>query len=558
MKFKLVVAFLVLATSVSGVFAQQKSERKSISCVNSLWLATPEARNLSSEQIKVLTNELKYYIEMERFDFNQLPEAITAEFVKSANAKDTLSVKEIAKLMNEKLSPAIVSILENVVDSRAGELITESQKQTFLATKAKELGITLEQITLVMNSAYIYLPVITGYSRSVSKSGSISYSLKGGIIWFHVDMSSGKPVVVQKVAKKTSASDSDKDDAEAFAATSEALAHNLQIATRSIDEFKLTAPITEVDGGDIHFQLGLKEGIALDDPYWVGEWMVNDSGGVKFQKNGWVRVGGIADNTENNREASAGWAVKKGIWAPGMSVMEHPRYNVDIAFKPRLMQMKISEGYVPVAGGYLHTKEDFSGFVPGIDIDLQVYLASLIGIRQSFFILGGSFAFPTSEFEQIGAELNDLNTSPPFVWGAHGGFMKKIYKGPLAISLEAKVGMMFYSVSQSWTTYGGEEETFTISNNTFGGQLGAGIDYAFTPDINVGAGLGFRMYPVSDVWTYSYGEDGESGTLVNTGFPFPEVNHTGLTVGLYAHYTPMALPFDPVRQVRKLLKIQRK
>ncbi|MDP8238682.1 MAG: hypothetical protein P9X24_06305 [Candidatus Hatepunaea meridiana] len=536
---------LVLAPAV---FGQQKSERSSISYVNAIWLAAPEAKEITPSETNILLSQIKNYIEMERFDFNPLPDKLLTEFTAAANEKEKLSVKEIAELMSEKFTPTILEILEGAMVTRAGELVSPAKKQSFLATKAKELGITLEEIEKVMNSAYIYMPILTEYEHKVSKKGVHSYSLKGGIIWFHVDMSSGVPVIKKKVAKKTSASDSDKDKNEAMDATAEAFAHNLQIATRAIDEFKLTAPIAEVDNGDIRFPLGKKEGIYMDDPYWVGEWMLNEDGVEVFEKSGWVRVGEVVDNKTNPIETSSGWAVKKSQWSRGMMVLEHPRYNVDIAIKPKMFQMKISEGLIPVPAGFTQVKEEFDGFATGLDFDLQVYLASLIGVRQTFFIMGGNFAFPAIEFEGVGGLTGWTNT-PPFCWGFNGGIMKKMYMGQMAFSVEAKAGMQFFSVVQK---YEPTDYSITISNSTIGGQVNAGLDYAFTPDINVGFSAGYRIYPTSDIWTYTDSND-NSGDLTSSVFPFPEVDHSGLAVGLYIHYTPMSMPWDPVRQVRKLL-----
>jgi len=545
--FYLIFSLILLFTSV-GV-GQQKTERSSISYVNAVWLASPEAREISSSEVGILLSQVKSYIEMDRFDFNPLPDKLISEFTNAANEMESIDVKGIGDLMNEKLTPIILEIIESTMDSRAGELVTAAQKQSFLATKAKGLGITVEEMERVANSAYIYMPILTEYVHSVGKKGMHTISLKGGIIWFHIDMSTELPTVEMLVSKKTSTSDSDMDKTEAMDATAEAFAHNLQVATRAIDEFKLIAPISEVNNGNINFPLGKKEGIYMDDPYWVGEWMMNEDGETEFVRSGWIRVGEVADNKSSSIETSSGWAVKKGQWSRGMMVLEHPRFNVDIAFKPKLFQMEISEGFIPALGGFTQVKEKFDGFAPGIDIDLHVYLASLIGMKQSFFILGGNFAYPTIEFESTDVGLSDAwTTTPPFSWGLNGGFMKKMYKGQMALSLEAKAGIQFFSVVQK---YNPTDYSITVSNSTFGGQVNAGLDYAFTPDVNVGFSLGYRIYPVSDSWSYT--DDAGSGDLSSSAFPFPEVNHSGVAIGLYVHYTPMAMPFDPVRKVRRLL-----
>jgi hypothetical protein len=157
---------LFLVSSI--VNAAEQYERKSISYLNAVWLSTPDAREISQQQVNFLLNAIKAEVEMERFDFNPLPKELITDFVDAANDKSYLSVDGIAKLMQVKLMPVIKSILEGAMDERAGELVSEKGRQTFMATKAKELGITLDEIEKVMNSAYIYLPILTKFEHKKS------------------------------------------------------------------------------------------------------------------------------------------------------------------------------------------------------------------------------------------------------------------------------------------------------------------------------------------------------------------------------------------------------
>ncbi|MBL7190906.1 hypothetical protein ISS30_04360 [bacterium] len=537
-----IFSILVVLIFTISLSAQQKYERKSISYIDALWLASPQAKSLNVKQVDYILATIKETFEMPRFDYNPLPENLLREFIKSARQDKSLTVDEIARLMEAHLIPAIVEILQGAMPERAGELVSEAQKQSFMATKAKEIGITLEEIEKVMNSAYIYLPVMTGYEVTKSKdSDKFTIKIEGGIIWFHIDTGGDKPKVELKVANTTT---SQGFGSKEFAYTSavDNFARNLQVATRDIEEFKLGAAIDEVQGKYVTFGMGKKEGVFIDDCYWVGEYMMK-GGERKFVKTGWVRVGEVGDNKRDPIARSTAWAVKKGDWAPGMMLIEHPRLNIDIAFKIIMCQMNISKGTLPLYEGDLTVKDEYDGFAPGCDISAQMNIGSLMNSGQTFFIIGGTFAFANLEFESN--TLTDMKTSIPFTWGIHGGLMKKAYFGQLAFVGEAEVGALFFSVQQKF--WAGEDYDYTIKNSSIGFQAGLGLEYAHSPDLNFGLRAGYRFYSVADVWDV---DGSEYNPDDYTDYNFPKVDHSGLTISLYLHYTPPALPFDPIALLR--------
>ncbi len=536
---------LALFVCAPAALGQQRYERKSISYINALWLATPEARQVNQEQVGYMLSVIKEQIEMERFDYNPLPDRMIAEFVDAANARDELTVDELARLMERELTPTIVSILEGAMPERAGELVSEEKRQGFIATKAKELGITLEEIEKVMNSAYIYLPVLTGYKREESKTeGKFTYTLEGGIIWFRADMSGDYPAVELKVAK-TTMSKGFGSDRFAYQSAVRNYARNLQTATRAIEEFRLSAPIAEVEGGRVGFRLGTREGIHMDDCFLVGEWVEHPDGKVRFERSGWTRVGKVADNSADKVALSYAWAVKRGSWAPGMLAVEHPRLNIDIALKPMMFYMKVTEGRIPLLGSSIFIRQDYESYAPGLDLDAHYNLAGVTGISQLFFLVGGNFVFPAT----LDLESNTftmLTATPPFVWGVHGGLLKRFCMGQLAVSTEVKGGMRFFTVEQDFT-FGLTGYKYTVRNNTGGVMFNLGLDWAASPDFNLGVMAGYRLLPISEIWTQELEPFGE---IFAVDDQFPDIDHSGLAFGLYFHWTPPELPFDPADWLR--------
>jgi hypothetical protein len=489
---------------------------------------------------------------MERFDYNPLPQSIISDFVKAANAKDSLSVSQIADLMQKKLTPAILNMLKEYQSIRGEDLLSDDKKQTFLATKAKESGVTLEEIEKVMNATYIYLPVLTGYNKKKDKdTGKITYSITGGIIWFHVSTAGAEPKVVLKVSNTTFSKGYGRDD---FAWESAVMnfARNLKVATQEIPEFKLATPIAEVENGTIGFKMGTKEGIHVDDCFFVGEYVEYPSGNMQFDQSGWVRIGKVGDNKNDRIALSYAWAVKKGNWVPGMVVVEHPRLGIDIAFKPMVYKLEVTSGTILMLfGDNIIVAEDYKKYAPGIDLDAHYNLGALTGVSQLFFLVGGNFVFPpTLKIET--STFNNLTASPPYVWGFHAGMMKKYYFGRTAVSLAAKGGMRFFTVEQEIPVLFGDDIKYTINNQSIGGQFDLGLEYAVTPDFHIGVIAGFQMFPDIQVWDVTVNQSGF--TMADVDDQFPDVNHVGPCFGVYMHFTPPALPFDPASLIEGALQ----
>ena len=125
--------------------------------------------------------------------------------------------------------------------------------------------------------------------------------------------------------------------------------------------------------------------------------------------------------------------------------------------------------------------------------------------------------------------------------------MKKLYLGRIALSLSAKASYQSFSVLQKFT-FDAADYDYKINNVTFGGQGNIGFEYALTPDFNIGLSGGYRYFPESDLWTITLDDVTLYDAVEIDGSP--DVELTGLNFGLYLHYSPPALPFDPIGFVR--------
>lgn len=534
---------------ISSGFAQVgKYTRKSISFTDILF-ATRKNIHLTYNEERHLLSTLHDKIRISRFDYNPLPEEIQESFKNQIAKKRIISESELNYLINEYIVPEIIKILDIQKEIRARNLVDEVQRNSFIALKAKEIGITAQQLEQVMNMSYLYVPFIAEYNESKNKdSKEIQIYLKGGLIWYHIIAGDNPQVIKVKTLTSTGSGTSENSKQESFKMAVQTLTLNLQVLTRQMDIFKLQAPIVEVTNKTIKFPLGKKEGIKIDDPFYVAEWVESEDGNISLQKSGFVRIGEVANNIqtfENLSDAgqlSTAWAVKKGDWARGMMVIEHPRLGIDIAMKPRLFNMDISEGYFGTDFFYLKFG-DYIGNVGAVDIDLQLNIANLVKRSQTFFVFGISAGIVPvktkidKEFLIFESSTERIASS---VFSGYIGLMKKKYFGPAALHGEALFGIQRLAVSDY---YLGKE--VNIYNNSTGGRINLGLEYAVNIDCNVGIFAGLNIFPAMDWWTVEYGDD-EIDIIKLGDKNSPEISTSGFTYGLYIHYSPPVLSFNPL------------
>ena len=293
---KYFILMITLMSLVAFIFPQQgEYTRKSVSSLESVWVKSGALQGVSSFDYKTFDKFIDFYVEVERFDYNVLPDGMLNDFRSEANSLSDFSVDALAGVLESTVAEKIVAILNDpdVMQARGSALKSESALQSFAATKAKSLGLTTEELATLMNSAYIYLPFITSMVQE-TEGNDISLVLNGGLIWWQVKTADDGSISVEKVlsAETMGMSSLDKSDknpitgepsynkftfgTEQWATSPEqyaqndamlAFAKNLGVKTKKIDDFKLSAQIAEADGKKYGFPLGFREGVHLDDGF---------------------------------------------------------------------------------------------------------------------------------------------------------------------------------------------------------------------------------------------------------------------------------------------------
>lgn len=553
-----IVGFWLLIAN--SLFAQgERYTRKSVAFVDALMVTNQNIRiNPADERYFLAT--IHNGISISRFDYNPLPDTIRHVFKERLRAKGTVTESELVELIETAIVPEIIKILDIEKEIRAQNLVDETQRNSFIVVKAKEIGITAEQIEQVMNASYLYLPFLSSYRVSKSKDDkNLTVTIKGGLLWYHIIAGDDPHLesIVTLTTETAGSAEKDKSNAESIALREAAgsMAMNLQVQTREINIFRLNTPIASVERRTISFPLGRAEGIKLDDPFHVGEYIQSADGEVHFRKSGFVRVSTVSDNRQNPRQLSAAYAIQKGDWVKGMTMIEHPRLGIDVAIRPRWFTINAESGFMmSLKEGFVVYFDDYSGSTLGLDVNLHWNIAGLVKKRQTFLVMGGTASLIPVEsvifdYKHWDEDYKWKDLIPVHSWVAglyygYVGYLKRFYLGPLAIHGEASLGTQIVSIGKIRGSDYYEGEKVTISNYTIGARLNVGLEYAVNIDWNVGIFAGVQAFPPLDLWTVKY-DDEEIDVKNVSGWIAPKFYSYSPSFGIYIHYSVPTLSVNP-------------
>ena len=570
---KYFITMILLTTSLSFIWAEQgKYTRKSISSLESVWIKNGALQGLSNFDYTTFDKFIDFYVEVERFDYNVLPESMLDDFRSQANSIANFSIDDLAEVLEKTVVEKIIAILNDpdVMHARASSLKDESKLQSFAATKAKSMGLTADELGILMNSAYIYLPYINSMIQ-LQEGSKVQSTIQGGLIWWQIKTATDGTVSIDRIVEASTigVNTINKDDkhpvtgepkykkfkfgAEEWATSPEqysqndamlAFAKNLGVKTKSIDAFKLTAQIAEADGRKYGFPLGFREGLHLDDGLNIVEYSEDLDGNEIAEVVGFVRVSKTGDNIENPAKFSYAKQLLGPKQSVGGVVMEHPRLGIDVKVKFGMISgLSIPKEDMPIG-----VKEDVDSAF-GTDIFFSYNLAPIVGISQLFFDLNTTLAYPSMEIEKSdNSSILEDPTATPFLLSVYGGVSKKLWFGSANLGIFAGAGLESLNV-RGKTPWNGSTgiimADYIYSVRALGIKISADFEKLVTPDVSLNLGVQYKIAP--EPTQISYTVDGTedinlTGTGVSTAYPNLDLSGLGYNIGI--NYSLGELPFN--------------
>ncbi len=570
MKKLLVISILVLV-AFSLVAQQGQYVRKSVSSVESIWMKAGSGY-MNDKERDFFDRMFKFYVEIPRFDFNTLPASVKTDFVNEANKIGSVTPIALGEVMERTVAVKIAEVLNDpeIQKKRAdGGFKDEMSMMSFATTKGKSLGLSGDELAAFMNSAYIYLPFVTNISEDVTKDKNdekkeyYKYTINGGILWYKVNIAPDGKVSIKQVKNATTITFdtrvvTDKKSVFTFGEFSEsvdyktyakynamlAFAKNLGVKTKQIDDFKLQAQIVSIEKGKLAGDIGYKEGVRLDDGYYVCEAVETSNGKTRLIKKGFSRVWKTGQNQKDSN-ATTLFNKHYGKSDIGMVLMENPRLGIDLYFSFGVLAgMNISknikvdvsedsevENFIEVP----YFKDDVTS-ANMFDIRLMNNVASVFNSRQLFFDLGAYYATPDAEAveNEFEEDQDDLEST---MFGAYMGLTKKFWMGRVAISYGAQGSYDMLTLD-----FGKDDEDNDnkIEIQTIGvkGYLGAEYMLGANFLLNLHVGYKYTLEPLKADIT-------GSGTTASIDLDENDLSLGGINISVGFSYALAELPFNP-------------
>jgi len=454
--------------------------------------------------------------------------------------------RQSSELLSETIAPKISSILADpeLQRIRAKEYVDETEKNSFIVLKAKELGITSEDIEKVMNSAYTCLVVLTDYSHYFSrdeKTGDriLTYNLAGGVIWAKLVMSQdGQKAFVQplkeiRIQGSASGNPDKKDsfssvdpDTEIFRNAVNSFVSSLELETRKIDDFSLKAQIVESSGSRLGFPLGNNEGLYVGQKFRAYE-KVKYGDQIKVEKRGFFYVTKVGDNKTKSDSLSYGKAVL-GSLEPGMEVREYATSGIGLNISFRYGIIGIQSGNIETTDYNLNVKEDSSNPIGMMNLSVDYDLGRATGISQFFASIGGDFGF--TSFDNISMNFGENDPSNLY-FDLYGGILKKLYFRNIAFCISPLLQYQVLDISNTDK----DSNSLNFSNSALSVSPCIGLEIALKENFNLGFSFTYnKILGSTNEWSGTYTPKGGEAKKLFDGFVVgPEVTYPNMIYGGY-------------------------
>jgi hypothetical protein len=521
---------------------ERKYQRKSITSLGTV-LVKPGL----SPKTDMINNRLKYYIEVPRFDYNVLSAASTSDFVAKANQTD-FSPASIGQALNQTVVARILQQVDAVAAERAKGNLKEEDLARAAVDKLKLTGVTTDDVNKVLNSAYVYLPVVTKYEET--KSGdNVSVAMEGYILWYQIAVRNGKGEAVllsqsslpQSGGATATISESyslknRKVGGEDYARiiSADTWAKNLSVAMKRTADFKLSGEITNLDGMYATVSIGKKEGVQLDDGYEAVDFFDDGKGGSVSKPVGFFRATTVRDNRTSASERSQFQGLILNGVERGAILTEHPSLGLDLYIRPKYFN------YSSLTTLGVFREKITSAY--GAELAIAYNLAKLTGVSQLFAEINFAGAFTSAPALAVGIPSN--TTLLPIFGSVYLGPVKKFWFSRVGFHIGVMGGLDALILTNTTSNIpDGNLESVTIP--AFGIRADAGLEFMISPDIIFAVNAGYKYGITPDEITIKLKNRDERKFKTADDPDFRNFAFTGFNLGIGLSFSLPSTGVDP-------------
>ena len=430
MKTKTLVVILIICLGNLLLAQQGKYKRKSVSSLGLYQISKYDNALVPGD--KTQDKMIFEQIQNPRYDYNYINEKYLRDFKYSLKRASVINEKEvktqfIEQIINETVMSGMLKILNDpeLIKICSADIFNESAYQSFAMKKAKSLGITLKEISQIMNSSYIYLAYIEGSWQPDDGP----YKIYGGILWWNLRVDETGYARYENVMDE-------KVRVEGFGNVDETFtkkmayvnfAESIGKITRAIDNFKIQGQIIERNGNNYSFTIGKSTGVFLNKAFYVADISIDGQGRETINRKGLALV---TKPGVNNSYSIAKQIFGKPV-SEGDVMIENSRNGVESDF----------EILYPYDFNFNHKPTSFS--IDALEIDdynvistrstglrfaLKTDISEITGIRNLWHYQGNSLSY-MSELSDL--KLFTFNCRIDYQWGLFKRFnIRRLYISP--------------------------------------------------------------------------------------------------------------------------------
>lgn len=572
MKNSLLVLLALLCFSILPAQTGKPYQKKVVSYVSKV--LAPPSFGMTGKQLNAIASTVSNSVKFERFEYAPLPNSVIEKFSGEISGMSEYTVENVRPVIEKSLAPELMTILDINKELLSKKNLSEADRNTFLATKAQAAGLSASQLEAILNSGFFYVPYVEYYKRSTQrgereekndkgkvvrkiKYTEFSHEIKVGLLWYklNVDRSNNVSVSfigaaqgwqedgIQRSQQQDDGSDDDADW-EAFSSAVNVASVNIGNETKKMEDFKLSGGVAEITTFGIHMTLGKREGVGLDDSYWVEEMEETESGEVKTVRRGFVKVRNVGDNKNNQSAFSYAQVITGSNYSPGLGVKEIPLLGVNgvvgfgkIPLFVSLFDNKNAKFELTEYNFGINVTEEIQD-VFGPMASLQMSLANAtkiselwlqIGTVVGFFDVKGKFYIPKNSNSIPPVDSVDIGLS--LTGNINLGLLKKFYFRRFGIVLQADAKYSLTNFSATGKDKDNNELKYSLTHSVFGVAGKAGMEIYVTPTFSIGGGIDYTTSPENDLWNISV-EDKDKNETTRDDVKGPQIKYSG--VGWFA------------------------
>ena len=555
----------------------QTYKKKVVSYVDRV-LVPPQCE-LTPNQINHIKREVAKSISFERFTYAPLPENVVASFSAAMVSLTAFGPQDVKPILDRTLAPQLLQILDVNKELLSRQSLSETDRNTFLATKAKAAGLSAEQLEAILNSGYFYIPFVERYVHTVKSDvreekddkGKVtkkvpfkrySHEIELGLLWYKLDVDRSNNASVTFVGRalgwnmgavsRSDDKDADqKDDVDwkVFTDAIDVSCKNIGLETKRMDAFKLRGGVTETAATGLRLSIGTREGVGLDDTYWIEEMEETESGQIIKTKRGFVKIRNVGDNNRDQSATSYAQVITGSNYSSGLDATELPLLGMNALISFTSFPVKVSSNNL---APLVWDSSKFNPFSIRINSEsksaiggmfaLQTSLAHTAKVSELWLNIGANIGVSTVNGKfyvpAYGGGSDSLDIGPSLTGSINIGLLKKFYFRRYGLELQADVKYSLLRMSAAGKNPSDNSDiTYKFTNGTLGFDVRAGLETYITPTLSIGLAAEYNLYGVVNTYTAIISDKNNNDILKKTDAPGPDLSYGGLGYYVWINYS---------------------